>query len=156
MTFRAVVLGVLAAVFLATVGCFNCTVPRLNPFVGNHLPVIVFFPRALIVHRQWTQRERPPYPVARMAAAVIGVLCTVFSFDLRECMMPFVLNGLRIAQLGNVPAAVPFSLWGDHNWGVKSGHGWAVNSVPRYTFDFMAGAYDELNSLRQFKGQIPK
>ncbi len=42
MTFRAVVLGLLGALFIAGAGFINDNILRLTPLVGNHLPISVF------------------------------------------------------------------------------------------------------------------
>lgn len=96
------------------------------------------------------------------AIAVIGVLSVVFAFDIRECLMPMVLNGLQVCRGTNIPtgrtawmgagvfllalaAAVPFSIWIDHNYGLRSGEMWSTESAPAIPFDFVTGQHDLLS-----------
>ena len=48
MTPRAIILGLLGAVFIATAGYFGYTVPKLAPLGNNFFPIIVFFPLILV------------------------------------------------------------------------------------------------------------
>ena len=95
------------------------------------------------------------------AIALIGVLSVVFAFDIRECLMPMVLNGLQVCRGTNIPtgrtawmgagvfvvalaAAVPFCIWVDHNYGLRSGENWSTNDAPAMTFDYVTGQHDLL------------
>ncbi|MCE5280181.1 MAG: DUF6785 family protein [Planctomycetaceae bacterium] len=95
--------------------------------------------------------------------AVLGMMVAIFVVDPRECLMPFVLNGLKIcesrglkpARMGGMgagvfllalAAAVPFSLWVDSNYGVARGEGWSTYRAPRLAFDYMATEYNKLKS----------
>ncbi|MCY2926481.1 MAG: hypothetical protein NT031_13775 [Planctomycetota bacterium] len=97
------------------------------------------------------------------AIALAGVLSVVFAFDIRECLMPMVLNGLQICRGTNVPtgrtawmgagvfvlalaAAVPFGIWIDHNYGLRSGESWSTNDAPAITFDFVTQQHDLLSA----------
>ncbi len=96
------------------------------------------------------------------AVALIGVLSVVFAFDIRECLMPMVLNGLQVCRGSNIPtgrtawmgagvfllalaAAVPFSIWVDHNYGLRSGEMWSTEAAPAITFDFITQQHDLLS-----------
>ncbi|MCE5325361.1 MAG: hypothetical protein LLG01_02995 [Planctomycetaceae bacterium] len=95
--------------------------------------------------------------------AVLGMMVAIFAIDPRECLMPFVLNGLKIcdsrslqpARMGGMgagafllafAAAVPFSLWVDSNYGVARGEGWSTYRAPRLAFDYMATEYNKLKN----------
>ena len=85
------------------------------------------------------------------ALIVSGMLCVMFTIDRRECLMPFLINGLKLcgdrglrpAPIGRwamatfliaLGAAVPVALWSDYNFGISRGEGWATMAAPKYTF----------------------
>ena len=85
------------------------------------------------------------------ALAIAGLVCAVLVIDPRECLMPFVINGLKMCQevhlrpakvgigvaamcaLG-LAVAVPVVLWSNYNHGVPRWDMWATNWVPSMTF----------------------
>ncbi len=93
--------------------------------------------------------------------AMIGIFYPVLSFDRRDCLMPMILNGLRICRYNKVVAgrvgvisgvsliaisvvAVPFGLWVDYNWGFKANHtptkASQIANAPAGTFEYVAEA----------------
>ena len=99
------------------------------------------------------------------AMIVIGLVSVLLAIDPRECLMPFVVNGLRVAdhtgvrvgRAGTAAAlaatvalatAVPFVLWANYNWG-KPNDPWATESVPAFTFDQASKSIDSLRSAGQ-------
>ena len=98
--------------------------------------------------------------------ALIGVFYPVLSFDRHECLMPMIVNGLRICQNNTltpgrvgvtsvwvllivIAVAVPFGLWVDHNWGFSHGYGGAVSAAPSGTFTYLSKAYNKLKPAGQ-------
>ncbi|MCE5325362.1 MAG: hypothetical protein LLG01_03000 [Planctomycetaceae bacterium] len=101
------------------------------------------------------------------AVAVLGMVSFVFCAEVRECLTPLVLNGLRIAdptrtrpgRLGAMSmvvlvialaAAVPFGLWVDHNFGVKDGESFS-QAAPGYLFNAVARASGDLAAAKQLE-----
>jgi len=97
------------------------------------------------------------------AIMIVGLLCMVMTIDPRECLMPFVVNGLRmcsdtkvklsrvgggaaIALVLGMAVAVPAVLWASYNYGMPTRDSWAVKWVPKMPFDATAKAIDELDS----------
>ncbi|MCE5277562.1 MAG: DUF6785 family protein [Planctomycetaceae bacterium] len=99
--------------------------------------------------------------------AMIGIFYPVLSFDRRDCLMPMILNGLRICRYNNILAgrvgavsvlalvaitvvAVPFGLWVDYNWGFKMGNtpneASTIANPPSGTFEYLANSFTELKS----------
>ncbi len=83
--------------------------------------------------------------------ALLALLCAVFTIDPRECLMPFVVNALRICdRLAIRPAgvgwasagvfalalavAVPLVLWANYNYGMFTNDTWAADRVPNMTY----------------------
>jgi len=86
------------------------------------------------------------------ALVIVGMLCVMFTIDRRECLMPFLINGLKLceaqrvrpARLGRwglwiflvaLSAGVPVAMWSDYNFGIACGEGWSTFSAPKYTFN---------------------
>ncbi|MCE5279143.1 MAG: hypothetical protein LLG03_14075 [Planctomycetaceae bacterium] len=78
MTARAIIAGLIGALFIGTVGYFNDQVPRVNYFVGNHFPIIVFFPLVLIglINPLLRSVRLRPAEMA-LAAALMLVACNI-------------------------------------------------------------------------------
>ena len=91
------------------------------------------------------------------AFVTIALISAVLAIDPRECLMPFVVNGLKIGQDSGVkPArmgwssgaalavalavAVPVVLWATYNYGVKREDEWAAKIVPQMPFESTATA----------------
>lgn len=100
------------------------------------------------------------------AIAIIGLLCMVLTIDPRECLMPFVLNGLKISdQMGVKPnrlrlslpiiyivcilAAVTVVLVANYSKGVPRWDGWATNHVPSFGLSETKTAVEQLNIVKQ-------
>ncbi|MCE5325244.1 MAG: hypothetical protein LLG01_02395 [Planctomycetaceae bacterium] len=102
--------------------------------------------------------------------AMIGIFYPVLSFDRRDCLMPMILNGLRICRYNKVLAgrvgaisvlsllaiaavAVPFGLWVDYNWGFKMGNtpkeASTIANPPSGTFEYVAQSYNDLRGRGQ-------
>ena len=109
------------------------------------------------------------------AVATVGMVCVIFTFEARECLMPLVLNGLQVcnaqkissAKVGSagmvvfliaLAAAVPFSIWVDHRFGVSGGEGFSTGAAPACTFDLIStqSDYDKWSpTLELSKGYAP-
>ncbi len=93
---------------------------------------------------------------------ILGLFTVVMSVDPREALMPFIVNGLKIADdqkvkpsrvgwsaIGvfamAVAVAVPLVLWANYNYGKPPSDGWAANSVPKMPYDL---GVKGINSLR--------
>ena len=93
------------------------------------------------------------------AFVVVGLLCAVFTIDPRECLMPFVTNGLKLcedvrvrpASTGRAAAvalllalvvAVPVVLWANYNFGLPEDN-WATKYVPKMPFDALVRQLDQ-------------
>lgn len=102
------------------------------------------------------------------ALIICGLVCNVFARDTHECLMPFVMNALRISERQKLstgragPLAVagfalalavgvPFALWADHNFGVLRGEKYATLLAPRQTFSAATSLVGELRSDEALK-----
>ena len=98
------------------------------------------------------------------SVAILAMLCAVLTIDPRECLMPFIVNGLRICEkvrikpgrVGWVSAgvfaaalavAVPIVLWANYNYGAFEEDGWATRSVPSMTLATIEQAVSETEDL---------
>ncbi|MCK4602870.1 MAG: hypothetical protein KAU28_10420, partial [Phycisphaerae bacterium] len=94
---------------------------------------------------------------------IIALLCVVLTIDPRECLMPFMVNGLKFCDDTNVkPAkagwtsatalllalavAVPIVLWANYNFGSPLHDIWATKSVPKMPFDALVRAKSEMDA----------
>ncbi len=94
----------------------------------------------------------------------IALVCAVLTIDPRECLMPFIANGLKLCQDKSVPpsrsgfpvavavllalaAAVPVVLWAGYNYGLP-GDSWALYFVPRMPFDAAMREFGKLDSAQ--------
>lgn len=83
---------------------------------------------------------------------LIGLITAILSIDPRECLMPFIANGLKLADDNGVKPgrtsvalaitftlalvlAVPVVLWAGYNYGIQHADGWSYKSVPSMPFD---------------------
>jgi len=107
------------------------------------------------------------------AYIVMALVCTLFVLDPRECVMPFIANGLymgtakakkaapnglisvvAIMVVVGLAATIISGLYMQYNNGIDSQDVWAtsVNNIPGYSFRYLAGhitdlsAYNELNA----------
>lgn len=95
------------------------------------------------------------------ALVISGLVCTVLVLDPRECLMPFVINGLKMCDDTGVKAsrvgwwgigvfalclavAIPVVFWADYNWGVPTWDKWAVEWLPPITFDAVEKTVNQL------------
>ena len=95
------------------------------------------------------------------ALVIVGIWSTVMTIDPRECLMPFMVNVLklcddhrirpaRVAGLSvgafalGLAVAVPVVLWANYNRGVPRWDGWATQSVPKFTFNAAESAVTKL------------
>jgi len=101
------------------------------------------------------------YAVGLQGLAIIGLFTAVLAIDPRECLMPFVVNGLKMCdQTGGKPGgtgwlgvgallialavAVPVVLWANYNYGVKGADQWSTQDVPNDLFNTVNRAASEL------------
>jgi len=89
--------------------------------------------------------------------AILAMLAAAFTVDPRECLMPFMVNGLRICDRVSIrPArvgvagvgvfvlalavAIPMGLWANYNYGIFRDDIWASERVPDMTYDMVSRA----------------
>ncbi|MCY2927275.1 MAG: hypothetical protein NT031_17945 [Planctomycetota bacterium] len=84
MTRRAIILGALAAILIASLGYLNDTVARLNFLVGNHFPILVFGGLFLFVMLV-NPLLRRLLPAAELAH---GELAVIVALALMACAIP--------------------------------------------------------------------
>ena len=95
---------------------------------------------------------------------IVGLLCAVWTLDFRECLMPFVVNGLKICDnakvkpgsmglgavavlaVGLVLAAV-IALASNYSHGVPFQDGWGTSITGHFTFNSASRAVDQLRAL---------
>ena len=103
---------------------------------------------------------------------IVGVLiCLVISIDPRECMMPFVVNALRIAEDANVKrgrlaavmggtlaigliAGLVVVLWLQYDRGVGLSDGWATRNVPTMGFNLLNSSVQDLAADGQLEAAV--
>jgi len=95
--------------------------------------------------------------------AIVGMLCAVLTYDPRECLMPFIVNGLRICDRAGISprrigwgmagiyalgfaVAVPVVLWANYNYGVNRDDTWATDAVPKAPVEMVD------HTVQQFEG----
>ncbi|HAU37466.1 MAG TPA: hypothetical protein DCX07_07070 [Phycisphaerales bacterium] len=95
------------------------------------------------------------------ALLVAGVICSMLTIDPRECLMPFVVNGLKMCDTSQVrpgrmgwvmavvfvvglSLAIPVVLGSNYARGITATDGWATNNVPKFAFDATARQMDKL------------
>jgi len=102
---------------------------------------------------------------------LIALITAVFALDPRECLMPFIVNGLKLcddrkalkpatpiasatvfaAALG---VAVVVVLWATYNYGVPQGDNWATRDVPMMPFNFTNDSIDTLKATGKFESSL--
>jgi len=142
-----IVVGLLLLIFLI--------IARLNAEAGLFFVGAAWQPIAVLVGL---------FGIAALGPSVIGtvaLLGALIVMDPRECLMPFVVNGLKIcddqhvrpARIGrwgpwvfimSIAVAVPVVLWANYNYGVTLRDTWATGDVPRFPFDAVDHAVREL------------
>jgi len=133
-----IVVGLLLLIFLI--------IARLNAEAGLFFVGAAWQPVAVLVGL---------FGIAALGPSVIGMVAllgALIVMDPRECLMPFVVNGLKIcddqhvrpARIGrwgpwvfvmSIAVAVPVVLWANYNYGVTLRDTWATGDVPRFVFD---------------------
>ncbi|MFA6134973.1 MAG: DUF6785 family protein [Phycisphaerae bacterium] len=102
------------------------------------------------------------------ALIILGLLAVVTTADTRECLMPFMVNGLRLgdqmkvrpSRLGWAAAgafglalavAVPVMLWTDYSFGLMSQgtDGFSGSRVPRWAFNTASQEIGKLSAFDQ-------
>ena len=95
------------------------------------------------------------------AMVIVGLLCMIVTVDPRECLMPFVVNGLKVCddarvRLGRtafvavvafavcLAAALPAVLYLNYDLGLPTWDSWGNQWVPRFTFDAASAAIDDM------------
>jgi len=102
---------------------------------------------------------------------LIALVTAVFALDPRECLMPFIVNGLKLCddRKALTPAApvasagvftvalgvaVVVVLWATYNYGVPQGDGWAISDVPQMPFRFTNDSIDTLKATGTFDKSV--
>jgi hypothetical protein len=93
--------------------------------------------------------------------AILGLFTAVLIIDPRECLAPFVVNGLKICDQAKVKpgrvawtgvgvlaiavaVAVPVVLWANYNFGIQTADKWSTYHVPTDTFNVVERAATDL------------
>jgi hypothetical protein len=101
------------------------------------------------------------YALGPAAIVIVGLMCAVFTIETRECLMPYVVNILKIGDDNGVKpsrmgpsvaalfavgllVAIPVVLWSNYNYGIKPGH-WVTTEMPQFTFNAAEQAVTELD-----------
>ncbi|MEI7835388.1 MAG: DUF6785 family protein [Planctomycetota bacterium] len=117
MTLRAIILGALAAILIATLGYLNDTIARLNFLVGNHLPILVF--GGLIVFslmlNPLLRRLRPT------AALSAGEMAVIVALAMMACAIP----GSGLMRKFTQTIAMPAHYY-------RQTPGWTANKILEY------------------------
>lgn len=131
------------------------TQARINTESGLIYSLLGWMPSAVLLGLFGARAFGP------QALIICGMVCNVFARDTHECLMPFVMNALKISQgrrlpigrAGSLAAAgfvlalavgIPFGLWVDHNFGVLKGEKYATLLAPRQTFGAAVSLVGEL------------
>ena len=86
------------------------------------------------------------------ALVILGLISAVLTIDPRECLMPFVVNGLKMCDASGVrpgrtgwaasavfavalAVAVPSVLWVNYSSSEPQSDGWAYKNVPKFPFN---------------------
>ena len=102
------------------------------------------------------------------AILVVGVISCILVIDPRECLMPFMVTGLKICETTKVkPAkvglaspivfvlglavALPVVLWSNYEHGMPLKDNWGTRTVPTLTFDAGTRAINDLQSNDQLE-----
>ena len=102
------------------------------------------------------------------AILVVGVISCILVIDPRECLMPFMVTGLKICETTKVkPAkvglaspivfvlglavALPVVLWSNYEHGMPQKDNWGTRTVPTLTFDAGTRAINDLQSNDQLE-----
>lgn len=105
------------------------------------------------------------------AMVIAGMFCTVMVLDPRECLMPFVVNALKMCDDRRVSpsrvgwagigvfilalaVALPLVFWLNYNLGVASWDWWSIEWVPAFTFDAAAGAITQLDLAGELEQSV--
>jgi len=107
-----------------------------------------------------------PEALGPTSIIIIGMVTIVLTIDVSQALLPYLINGLRLAdRFGVSPArlgwssagvvlvalaiVVPLSLWAAYNFGMLSGTAsediWATKMVPSMPFDAAVRCIDELS-----------
>lgn len=93
--------------------------------------------------------------------AILGLFTAVLAIDPRECLMPFMVNGLKMCDTAAVrpgrvgwtaiavlavalTVAVPVVLWANYNFGVQTADRWSSYNVPNDMFNVVDRAATKL------------
>ena len=102
------------------------------------------------------------------AILVVGMISCVLLMDPRECLMPFMVTGLKMCETTEVKeakiglaspivfvlafaAALPVVLWSNYNHGMPMRDTYATKAVPQSAFDVGASAVNELQATDELQ-----
>jgi uncharacterized protein DUF6785/uncharacterized protein DUF6784 len=102
------------------------------------------------------------------AMVMCGLICVVLTIDPRECLMPFLVNGLKICDTVKVrpgpfgwkagvmlvlavAVALPIVLWSNYNHGAPKDDSWATVTVPKMPFQAGEAAITKLTQANELE-----
>jgi hypothetical protein len=111
------------------------------------------------------------YAMGPQAIVIIGLLTVILTLDPRECLMPFVVNGLKMCENTGVrPArvgggavvafaiamavAVPVVFWANYNYSDPQKDAWAYQNMPKFTYDAAERIMQDLSSRNQLEQSL--
>jgi hypothetical protein len=110
------------------------------------------------------------YALGPSAIIIVGLLCAVLSMDVGQALMPYFVNGLRIADRAGVPpartvwpvlttyvlclaAAVVVVMWANYNYGMTRAD-FTFNRIPKMPFQPAQRAVTELKLAGQLQQSV--
>lgn len=108
------------------------------------------------------------YAMGPAAIVIVGLMCTIFTIETRESLMPFVVNALKIGDENGVKpsrmgpsmagifalgllVAIPVVLWSNYNYGIKPGE-FETERWPQLTFNAVEQSVTELSLADRLTG----
>jgi hypothetical protein len=107
------------------------------------------------------------------ATIIIGMATMILTIEPRECLLPFLVNGLKMCDKAKVQpgrigwlsvlvvavalaVVIPTALWANYNYGLQEAGGdrtnqWATTTVPKFPFDAAERSVTKLKLLGQLE-----
>jgi len=148
----------LAVLAVALVLLMFLVIARLNVECGLFFVTPFWVPLAVMIGLFG------PTALGPVAIVTIGLLSMVFCLDARECLMPFVVNGLKVCDdmkvrpgwtgVGTVGVyamalaiVVPVVLWTNQNFSAQKADVWASQTAPRLPFNAAERAVTQMKNV---------